>query len=328
MNRRQFLKDNLFAFGLLYGSNGFSYNNIFGKSSENSRVIIARDNSLKIKQFSYNVDKLSLLLDKAMNALYGTKDAADAWKMFVSPGDVVGLKVNCLSGKRMSTSVELVNIIISQLQRAGVKKGNIIIWDRMNIDMEKAGFEINTKGSGVKCFGNDVAGFGGELAIYGEIGSLLSRTLTDYCSVIIDLPVLKDHGIVGVTISLKNFFGAIHNPNKYHEKLGDPYIADLWLVPEIKNKTKLIICDALVAQYEGGPPYKPQWIWDFNGIIAGNDPVAIDYVGWQIIEEKRKERGLKSLKESGREPNYINTAGDINHNIGLNDPDKINVIKV
>jgi len=328
MNRRQFLKDNLFAVGLLYGGSGFIYNNIFGKTSENSSVIIARDNSLKIKQFSYNVDKISLLLDKAMNTLYGTKDTVDAWKMVVSPGDVVGLKVNCLSGKRMSTSVELVNIIISQLQRTGVKKGNIIIWDRMNIDLEKAGFEINTKGNEVKCFGNDAAGFGRELAIYGEIGSLLSKTLTDYCSVIIDLPVLKDHGIVGVTISLKNFFGAIHNPNKYHEKLGDPYIADLWLVPEIQNKTKLIICDGLTAQYEGGPPYKPQWIWDFNGVLVGNDPVAIDYIGWQIIEEKRKERGLKSLKEVGREPNYINTAGDSNHNIGVNNPDKIEVIKV
>ena len=326
MDRRQFLKKNLLTFGLLSAGRVFSAGNIFTEANEKSKVVICRDNSVRIKQFSYDKEKLSLMLDKAMNGLYGTKDAIDAWKMVVSPSDAVGLKVNCLSGKRMSTSVELVEVVISKLQRAGVRKENIIIWDRMNIDLEKAGFKINTRGSDVKCFGNDAAGFENELSIYGEIGSLLSRTLTDYCSVIIDMPVLKDHGIVGVTISLKNFFGSIHNPNKYHEKLGDPYVADLWLVPDVKNKTKLIICDALTAQFEGGPPYKPQWIWDYSSILVGKDPVALDYVGWHIIEDKRKERGLKSLKDVGREPSYIKTAGDSNHQIGIADPDKIDLI--
>ena len=128
------------------------------------------------------------------------------------------------------------------------------------------------------------------MQVNGSIASLLSRTLTRICDAVINIPVLKDHGIAGVTIALKNFFGAIHNPNKYHEKLGDPYIADLWLVPVIRQKTKLIICDALTAQYEGGPPYKPQWIWNFNSILVGKDPVALDYVGWDIIERKRKEK--------------------------------------
>jgi hypothetical protein len=100
------------------------------------------------------------------------------------------------------------------------------------------------------------------------------------------------------------------------------------MIPEIKNKTRLNICEALTVQYEGGPPYQPQWIWDFNGIIVGKDPVALDYVGWQIIENKRKEKGIKSLKEDGREPHYIYTAGDNNHKIGTSNPDKIEIINV
>ncbi len=327
MNRREFIKKNIYAGYLLYSGIRLSDNNV-SSPVKNSKIVISNDDSVRIKDFRYNANILSSMLDKSMNNLFGTKSAVDAWKMVVNASDIVGLKVNCLSGKRMSTSVELVNAIISKLLKAGVKKRNIIIWDRMNIDLERAGFKINTKGSDVKCIGNDTAGFKNELAIYGEIGSLLSRTLTDYCSVVINLPVLKDHGIVGITLSLKNFFGAIHNPNKYHKKIGDPYIADLWLIPDIRNKTKLIICDALTAQYEGGPPYKPQWVWDFNGIIVGQDPVALDYVGWKIIEKKRKEKGIKSLKEVGREPNYINTAADINHGIGNNNPDRIEVINI
>jgi len=53
-----------------------------------------------------------------------------------------------------------------------------------------------------------------DLAIYGSVGSLLSTTLTRTCDAVVNLPVLKDHGIVGVTMALKNLFGAIHNPNK------------------------------------------------------------------------------------------------------------------
>ena len=60
--------------------------------------------------------------------------------------------------------------------------------------------------------GNDVLGYGNELLTHGNAGSLLCRTLTDVCDAVINLPVLKDHGIVGVTMALKNMFGAIHNP--------------------------------------------------------------------------------------------------------------------
>jgi len=95
---------------------------------------------------------------------------------------------------------------------------------------------------------------------------------------------------VGVTMALKNLFGAIHNPNKYHITAGDPYVADVNMLPPIRQKVRLTICDAIAPQYEGGPSYMPQWSWPFNGVIASRDPVALDYTGWQIIERKRAEK--------------------------------------
>jgi uncharacterized protein (DUF362 family) len=151
--------------------------------------------------------------------------------------------------------------------------------------------------------------------------------VTRVCDGIINLPVLKDHGIAGVTISMKNLFGAIHNPHKYHLNIGDPYIPDVFMLPSIRKKIRLTICDAINAQYEGGPSYMPQWSWSFNGLIGGTDPVALDATGWQLIEKKRAEVGLKSLKEAGREPTYIKTAGDIQHNLGTNHPDRIEIIR-
>ena len=72
----------------------------------------------------------------------------------------------------------------------------------------------------------------------------------------------------------------------------------------------------------------PQWRWPCNRLLVSMDPVALDYVGWQIIEEKRREMDLPPLKEVGRQPSYIKTAADNNHLLGTNDPKRIKKIIV
>ena len=72
----------------------------------------------------------------------------------------------------------------------------------------------------------------------------------------------------------------------------------------------------------------PQWTWQYNGILIGTDMVAMDTVAWKIIEEKRKEQGLPSLKDAGREPTYINTAADKDHQLGTNDWNKIELVEI
>jgi hypothetical protein len=100
------------------------------------------------------------------------------------------------------------------------------------------------------------------------------------------------------------------------------------MFPAIRQKVRLTICDALTAQYEGGPSYMPQWSWPYNGLIVARDPVALDYTGWQILERKRAEKGMKPLRELHREPVYIAAAADARHRLGTNDPTLIGVVEV
>ena len=72
----------------------------------------------------------------------------------------------------------------------------------------------------------------------------------------------------------------------------------------------------------------PQWTWPNNGLLAGKDMVALDQIGWQIIESKRKENGMPPLKEVGREPTYISTAAGKNYNLGTNRSENIDVVNV
>jgi len=328
-SRRSFLKRGLALGGMLVASRARPAAAQAGlptpAAQGKSRVVVARDQKLRTSATTLDSTRLLGLLDRALATFYGCDSALEAWKQVVRPGEVVGLKVNCLAGRGNSTHPELVDAVSERLEQMGVRE--IIVWDRLNADLESARFRIVEHGSGRRCFGNDVMGYEDDLVEYGSVGSRLSRTLTQACDAVINLPVLKDHGIAGVTIALKSVFGAIHNPNKYHLYVGDPYVADVNMLAPIRQKLRLHICDATAAQYEGGPSYMPQWMWPFNGLLVARDPVALDYTGWQIIEKKRAELGMKSLKASRREPTYIATAADAQHRLGINDPKRIEVIE-
>ncbi len=294
----------------------------------NSRIVIAQDDRVRTTQGTIDPVVLSRMVGQAIHVFTGSVSPEEAWSRFVSPGDVVGIKVSCLAGKGLSTHPELAMAIVEGIRSAGVEEDRIIIWDRLTGDLRRAGFETRTDGRGVRCYGTDSpgAGYEAEPTVHGSVGSRLSRILTRQCTAILNAPVLKDHSLAGISVSLKNHFGAIDNPNKYHLDGCNPYVADLYAIEEIASRNRLIICDALTAQYEGGPPYMPQWSWDFNGIIVGTDPVALDQIAYGIIDRKRTEKGLKVLAKAGKEPKYIATAADASHRLGTNDPQRIDVI--
>jgi uncharacterized protein (DUF362 family) len=303
--------------------------------TQKSRVVITRDHDLRGANVAVDPSRLQALLDRAMLALFGGASATStstdrnlaAWRRVAGPRDTVGLKVNTLGGRGISTHVDLAAAICERLQQAGVPAANIIVWDRDTEEMERAGFRIAIGGNRVQCYGTDRVGYEDDLSAWGSVGSRLSKILTRSCTVLINLPVLKDHDGAGVTIALKNMYGAIHNPNKYHPDGCNPYVADLNMLPEIRSRQKLVICDATTAMYEGGPAFKPEHSWNADSLIVSQDPVALDFTGWQIIERKRAEMGLKTLEAEKRAPRYIATAADDDHRLGHNQASQIAVVE-
>ncbi|MBN1996974.1 DUF362 domain-containing protein [candidate division KSB1 bacterium] len=323
INRRRFCQSSIIGASLLAGL----HNGIYCQNGSFSRVVIATRSDLRFSRFDFFSDRISKLLDTAIENYFEKKSPA-VWADLFSQRDVVGLKVNCLAGKGLSTHPFLVEAVIQRLLQAGVEAHKIIVWDRLDRDLERAGYSLYYGRSKSQCYGTNRVGYSGQIVEFGSAGSLVSRIISDLCTAVINLPVLKDHGIVGVSVGMKNFFGAINNPNKYHDNIGDPYVADVNMFPDIRNKTRLTICDALTPQYEGGPPFMPQWTWQMDSLMVAQDMVALDYTGWQIIEQQREFNNLPSLEASGRKPSYIHTAADEKHLLGTDDPAKIFVKKV
>jgi len=329
-SRRDFLKKCLAGAAVLStgGRTGLLAAAEQGGVAAKSRVVVARDATLRGVNSTVDAHRMMNLLDHAMQALFDRDNPTETWKRLVRPGETVGVKVNALGGRGFSSNLQLIEAICERLQEAGIKANDIVVWDRDSDELEHAGFHVLTGGNRVQCYGTDRVDYEQELVTHGSVGSRLSRILTQRCNLLINVPVLKDHDGAGVSIALKNMYGVIHNPNKYHPNGCNPYIADLNMLPEIRTKMRLSICDATTASYEGGPGYKPEYSWKNNALIISQDPVALDYTGWQIIERKRAERGLKTLEGDGRAPHYIATAADAQHRLGTNDPRRIAVVEV
>jgi uncharacterized protein (DUF362 family) len=292
-----------------------------------AKVVVAKRKAAADTGRKLNASEVADVLGNSIVAATGKSDPRGAWGSLFGKKDVVGIKVNSLAGSGLSSHPELVAAIVEGLATAGVAKENIIVWDRAEHELSAAGFSPNTV-AGARVIGTDSRGAGYErdIEFSGEVGSCFSAILSRMCTAVINMPVLKDHDLSGVSLGMKNFYGAIHNPNKYHDDNCDPYIADLNQHSLIAKKLRLVICDGLKGQYHGGPASREQWAWPAGTLLVGTDPVAVDRIGLDLIEEKRKEVGMDSLKDVGREAKHIQTAAE--RGLGVSDIAKISKITV
>jgi hypothetical protein len=215
--------------------------------------------------------------------------------------------------------------VADALVRAGVKPSNVIIWDRATGDLLKSGYKINRDGPGVRVLANDGV-WEDRPTRQGQFEGRLTRIITEQITALINVPVIKDHGIAGITAALKNHYGSFDNPGRHHGNHCDPYLADLNAIPAIRDKTRLVVLDALRPMADGGPGLRRDSLWDFYSLVVSRDPVAVDYFAWKTIDERRAQTGLKSLAESGREPKWIATAA--RYGLGTDDPARMDIVRI
>lgn len=116
--------------------------------------------------------------------------------------------------------------------------------------------------------------------------------------VLINVPVLKTHHVSGVSVALKNMFGALLNADKrqaHEDDLVDQAIVDINTV----RRPDFIVVDGLIALEGLGGGLDLKHPVNMNLIIAGSDPVAIDAVCARIMMFQPKVRHIAWLHERG-----------------------------
>jgi hypothetical protein len=267
-----------------------------------------------------------MMLQKSMIELTGHKDISEAWRVFLSPGEKIGLKVNPVAGSLLSTSHAVVKSVVKQLTESGISREDLIIWDRRDMELKDAGFTrdiypgITVKGTELqdengsftdengKLYGErnidkewyywaDIEGeYDGETMPYminGGKFSYFTKIVTREVDKIINIPILKNAG-GSITNAMKNLaFGSISNTGRLHSKLWNDTCAEVCAFAPIRDKVVLNICDGLRGCFNGGPGANPQFICNYNSLLVSSDPVAMDRIGYDIIAEKRIAEGLQ-----------------------------------
>ena len=297
--------------------------------------------------------KIKKAVEQGLLELTGEKDIKKAWLTFVSPKDVIGLKLNPIGGKLLSNRPEMVDVLIEGLTAAGVPKSNIIIWDRRLFQLEEAGYTKN-RYPGIRILGTEMKGPNDDF--YNEKGELwakdnidrdypaysagvemkynknmlpyminegkesyFTKIVTRTCDKIINVPVLKNAGPT-VTLCLKNLsFGSLSNTSRLH-KVWNKAVAEPCAVPCLRDKVVLNIVDGLKACYEGGPGANAQYIYFANMMFFGTDPVAVDTVGHEYIIKERMKRGVQQFEDKSRR-SYLEIAGKLG--LGFHEREKI-----
>ncbi|MFB3896078.1 MAG: DUF362 domain-containing protein [bacterium] len=286
-------------------------------------VIVTHPNATSGSTINQSI--VQTMTDRAIKELTGITDLGGAYESLfpgIIASNIIALKINCLFGT-MSTHPQVANTItngLTQMFSGTYNSNNIIIYDNQDGLISARGYTINASASGVRCFGTDHSGVGYDTYTIpvGSTTSRLSKIITQFAQYLVNVPIMKDHSMSQISLSMKNHYGTVHNPGSLHANSCNPYIADVNKATAIKDKTKLIVIDALFGCYNGGPDHAPNFT--YNGIIVSTDPVAIDCVGRDIINEQRVLHGLTQY-----DPDYIHTVG---YELGNDNAANINIVKI
>ena len=113
---------------------------------------------------------------------------------------------------------------------------------------------------------------------------------------LINIPIMKHHAGAGVSLAFKNHFGSIDSPSDLHGFIGqlatEDYSAlvDLYLNPNIANKTILTVGDAIFAAKMN---FDPPTLWTTfdnqvpKSLFFSTDPVAIDCVMCDFLDAEK-----------------------------------------
>jgi hypothetical protein len=343
----------------------------------------------------YEIDGSAVraMMERGMCSFTGADHYTEAWKTFFEPGDVVGIKVNPVGHNRGKpqvraaiTSPEVLIEVVRGLKAAGVKPGNIIVFERYAEEFIAAGYDqvMSTRPlDGVRWCAASTGYSPTQLEIDGVSGgrsahspellrhvvgydpdafvtmgfaapehdpkddrrhrSHLSLVVSRLVNKFVTIPVLKDHRSAGVTLALKTLSHGLNNnvarshlsgiahgfPDSPAAETTGPNQCNTFIPtavnqPATRQKATLHVLDGLVGVYEGGPgSWNRTWAtWRAQSLFFATDPVALDHVGWDVIDAKRLALGWARVAEMGlnQSPGPVRFAGPVGALAGLGGP--------
>ncbi|HKK02088.1 MAG TPA: DUF362 domain-containing protein [Desulfuromonadales bacterium] len=235
------------------------------------------------KAISYHRPEVETALEALLAPLGGMA-------AFVRPGQKVLLKPNMLSGrspeKAVTTHPEIVRAMIRLVQQAG---GHAIVGDSPGVGSPRQVARRCGILSVVEETGATFAPFAESIRVQPR-GTVtfqeleVARDLLDV-DVIINLPKLKTHQMMGLTCAVKNLFGAVVGMRKLrlHLQAGTDKSFFALMLLELAEflRPSLTVVDAITAM-EGNGPGSGDPV-QIGALLAGGNPLAVDAAAIALV---------------------------------------------
>jgi hypothetical protein len=284
MTRRQFIENSSAAAlgsGLLMGAAGEALADPVTKS----KVVLVRNPDVLDDDGTPRQDVVLEMLDGAVTALTGEEDPVDAWKTFIDPSDVVGIKSNVW--RYIPTTTQVEQALKRRVMDVGVGEERIGIDDR----------------------------------------GVLDNPIFQRSTALINARPMRTHHWSGVGTLIKNYIMFVRDPASYHDN-SCANLATIWNESICKGKTRLNVLVMLTPQFHSVGPhgFNAKYVWRYNGLMVGFDPVATDAAGLRIIEAKR--RAFFAEERPLSPPVTHIEVADRRYQLGNADPAKIELVKI
>jgi len=238
------------------------------------------------------------MLAATLQTVTGATSVRGAWDRLLRADDIVALKFNKSGQFVIGTTTLLASTLIESLVVSGIEPDRIMCLEAPPGVAERFGCRPPRMG------------YDAEATSFASGSDQLLRALGDVTA-LINVPFLKDHNIAGLSCALKNLsHGLIKHPARYHADGCSPFVADIVALPAIRGKLRLNLVDALRVVYHGGPEATSHNVADLGMLMASEDPVAVDSVGVQIINDVRERLGMSHLVAGPQDIAYLAAAHD------------------
>ncbi len=294
------------------------------------------------------------MVDALVMGVTGKPSVAEAWRSMISPTDVVGIKVAAEAGPQGGTREAVAAAVAAGLHAAGIPRERILVWDRNRANLEACGFrqdapdytlrwvdptmgydpkaQVNAPVLGKLVWGDSRFGDAAknrrlsDLLLSGDqlsSQSYFSKILSSEVTKVIHIPSATDSYQAGVQGALAGMTLSNLDNWRRFAKAPDPYLAEIYAEEIIRGKVVLTILDALIVQYAGGPAANPNFTVDNAALFAARDPVALDALLVEMIDEIRRASKLPPIRPM---TGYIGSAEALG--LGQSSPERIRTIRV
>lgn len=283
--------------------------------TNDSRVVIIHD-PLATDAFRPTLPRVESMVERGLRGWTGKHSAREAWLSLLTTQDIIGLKVYSAPGLAGSR-VEVAEAIARSLLTSGFAQEHIVIWDKLEADLQSAGFTEMGRRLGIRVMSSHEMGYDEHVAYtnfylgrltwtdkeFGKSGdeigkrSFFTKVVTKEVTKIINLAPLSNHYRAGVTGCLFSLaMGSVDNTQRFEMSAENlcTAVPEIYAQDPLFDKIVLNIVDALLAQYQGESHTYLHYTRPLNELRFSSDPLALDILSLSELATLRKSYAINT----------------------------------